>query len=26
VKQVSLLLVEDGQYVEAGTEVVKDIF
>ena len=25
-KDVSLLLVEDGQYVEAGTEVVKDIF
>lgn len=25
-KDISLLLVEDGQYVEAGTEVVKDIF
>ena len=25
-KDLSLLLVEDGQYVEAGTEVVKDIF
>jgi DNA-directed RNA polymerase subunit beta' len=25
-KDSSLLLVEDGQYVEAGTEVVKDIF
>lgn len=25
-KDISLLLVEDGQYVEAGAEVVKDIF
>jgi DNA-directed RNA polymerase subunit beta' len=25
-KDISLLLVEDGQYVEANTEVVKDIF
>ncbi|MEA5501306.1 DNA-directed RNA polymerase subunit beta' [Limnoraphis robusta] len=25
-KDISLLLAEDGQYVEAGTEVVKDIF
>lgn len=25
-KDLSLLLVEDGQFVEAGTEVVKDIF
>ena len=25
-KDISLLLVEDAQYVEAGTEVVKDIF
>lgn len=25
-KDISLLAVEDGQYVEAGTEVVKDIF
>ncbi len=25
-KDISLLMVEDGQYVEAGTEVVKDIF
>jgi DNA-directed RNA polymerase subunit beta' len=25
-KDISLLLVEDGQYVEGGTEVVKDIF
>ncbi len=25
-KDISLLLVEDGQYVEIGTEVVKDIF
>ncbi len=25
-KDISLLLVEDNQYVEAGTEVVKDIF
>ncbi|MGB3492232.1 MAG: DNA-directed RNA polymerase subunit beta' [Elainellaceae cyanobacterium] len=25
-KDLSLLLVEDGQYVEAGTEVVKDIY
>lgn len=25
-KDISLLSVEDGQYVEAGTEVVKDIF
>jgi len=25
-KDISLLLVEDGQHVEAGTEVVKDIF
>jgi len=25
-KDISLLLVEDSQYVEAGTEVVKDIF
>jgi len=25
-KDISLLLVEDGQYVEVGTEVVKDIF
>lgn len=25
-KDISLLLTEDGQYVEAGTEVVKDIF
>lgn len=25
-KDISLLLVEDGQYVEAGQEVVKDIF
>jgi len=25
-KDISLLLVEEGQYVEAGTEVVKDIF
>ncbi|NER29125.1 MAG: DNA-directed RNA polymerase subunit beta'', partial [Symploca sp. SIO1C4] len=25
-KDISLLLVEDGQYVEAGMEVVKDIF
>ncbi len=25
-KDISLLLVEDGSYVEAGTEVVKDIF
>ncbi|MBR8828855.1 MAG: DNA-directed RNA polymerase subunit beta' [Gomphosphaeria aponina SAG 52.96 = DSM 107014] len=25
-KDLSLLLVEDGQYVEAGTEVVKDVF
>ncbi|AFZ35040.1 DNA-directed RNA polymerase subunit beta' [Stanieria cyanosphaera PCC 7437] len=25
-KDISLLLVEDGQYVEAGTEVVKDVF
>ncbi|MEO0967951.1 MAG: DNA-directed RNA polymerase subunit beta'' [Cyanobacteria bacterium J06639_18] len=25
-KDISLLLVEDGKYVEAGTEVVKDIF
>ena len=25
-KDISLLLVEDGQYVEAGTEIVKDIF
>ena len=25
-KDISLLLVEDGQYVESGTEVVKDIF
>ncbi|MBE9179193.1 DNA-directed RNA polymerase subunit beta' [Oculatella sp. LEGE 06141] len=25
-KDISLLLVEDGQYVEAGSEVVKDIF
>lgn len=25
-KDISLLLVEDGQYIEAGTEVVKDIF
>ena len=25
-KDISLLLVEDGQYVEAGTEVAKDIF
>ncbi|NRB07674.1 MAG: DNA-directed RNA polymerase subunit beta'' [Richelia sp.] len=25
-KDISLLLVEDGQYIEAGTEIVKDIF
>ncbi len=25
-KDISLLMVEDGQYVEAGTEVVKDMF
>ena len=25
-KDISLLLVEDGQFVEAGTEIVKDIF
>ena len=25
-KDISLLMVEDGQYVEGGTEVVKDIF
>ncbi|HLO52108.1 MAG TPA: DNA-directed RNA polymerase subunit beta' [Kamptonema sp.] len=25
-KDISLLLVEDGQYVEAGAEIVKDIF
>jgi len=25
-KDISLLLVEDGQYIEIGTEVVKDIF
>lgn len=25
-KDISLLMVEDGQYVEAGTEIVKDIF
>ncbi len=25
-KDISLLLAEDGQYVEAGTEIVKDIF
>ncbi|AFY79149.1 MAG: DNA-directed RNA polymerase subunit beta' [Hydrococcus sp. C42_A2020_068] len=25
-KDISLLIVEDGQYVEAGTEIVKDIF
>jgi DNA-directed RNA polymerase subunit beta' len=25
-KDISLLLVEDGQYIEGGTEVVKDIF
>lgn len=25
-KDISLLLIEDGQYVEAGSEVVKDIF
>ena len=25
-KDISLLLVEDGQYIEAGTEVVKDIY
>ncbi|MBE9184349.1 DNA-directed RNA polymerase subunit beta'' [Microcoleus sp. LEGE 07076] len=25
-KDIGLLIVEDGQYVEAGTEVVKDIF
>ncbi len=25
-KDISLLLVEDGQYVEAGTEIVKDIY
>lgn len=25
-KDISLLMVEEGQYVEAGTEVVKDIF
>jgi DNA-directed RNA polymerase subunit beta' len=25
-KDISLLMVEDGQYVDAGTEVVKDIF
>ncbi len=25
-KDISLLLVEDGQYVDAGTEIVKDIF
>jgi len=25
-KDISLLLVEDGQYIEVGTEVVKDIF
>jgi len=25
-KDISLLLVEDGQYLEAGTEIVKDIF
>jgi DNA-directed RNA polymerase subunit beta' len=25
-KDISLLMVEDGQYVEAGTEVVKEIF
>jgi DNA-directed RNA polymerase subunit beta' len=25
-KDISLLMVEDGQYIEAGTEVVKDIF
>jgi DNA-directed RNA polymerase subunit beta' len=25
-KDISLLLVEEGQYVEAGTEVVKDVF
>jgi DNA-directed RNA polymerase subunit beta' len=25
-KDISLLLVEDGQYVEAGTEVVKEVF
>lgn len=25
-KDISLLLIEDGQYVEAGTEVVKDIY
>jgi DNA-directed RNA polymerase subunit beta' len=25
-KDISLLIVEDGQYVDAGTEVVKDIF
>ncbi len=25
-KDISLLLVEDGEYVEAGTEVVKDVF
>lgn len=25
-KDVSLLLVEDGDYVEAGTEIIKDIF
>ncbi|HSM82391.1 MAG TPA: DNA-directed RNA polymerase subunit beta' [Nodosilinea sp.] len=25
-KDISLLMVEDGQYLEAGTEVVKDIF
>ncbi|WP_338038386.1 DNA-directed RNA polymerase subunit beta'' [Neosynechococcus sphagnicola] len=25
-KDISLLLVEDGQFIEAGTEIVKDIF
>ncbi len=25
-KDISLLMVEDGQYIESGTEVVKDIF
>ncbi len=25
-KDISLLIVEDGQYVEAGTEVIRDIF
>ncbi|MGB5711082.1 MAG: DNA-directed RNA polymerase subunit beta', partial [Waterburya sp.] len=25
-KDISLLIVEDGEYVEAGTEVVKDVF